>query len=374
VADDPDKHAGSHTSESLEVLSQHRDAWAVETVLFYLHRLVSVGTQSKNASATYRFLAYFSSVTLSRLECLLGDYRASIAALDVIYDPQAELVAVGEDMKSPEELVNGVFPARLSLTYHAGVSYLMLRRYKDSASVLGVICLFMQRGFKTGQLRKIPGSEQFNKLFDRMIALLAILSHTCPKSVVDDIIASIVRDKHGNSLSKIESGEEGYEDLFIFACPKFVNPAVPDYSQALVPGCPAIPYGQDAYKLQVQHFMNEMAAHASIRKMRSYMSLYTSIQVEQLASFNDMKVEAFEPWLTCFKHKMRQLEREKASEGINSNNDKVGTAMDIHYNVVGNVVHVDEAEKTRRFETFFMKQIQNNDDILRQLENIKIEN
>ena len=147
TADDPDKSPAPHVSDALDILSHNRDAWAVETVLFYLHRLVAMGSQS-NASATYRFLAYFSSVTLSRLECLLGDYRASIAALDVIYDPNAEPVAVGEDMKSPEELVNGVFPARLSLAYHAGVSYLMLRRYKDSASMLGVICLFMQRGFK----------------------------------------------------------------------------------------------------------------------------------------------------------------------------------------------------------------------------------
>eukprot|EP00571_Detonula_confervacea_P003376 CAMPEP_0172327414 /NCGR_PEP_ID=MMETSP1058-20130122/59502_1 /TAXON_ID=83371 /ORGANISM="Detonula confervacea, Strain CCMP 353" /LENGTH=544 /DNA_ID=CAMNT_0013044453 /DNA_START=41 /DNA_END=1675 /DNA_ORIENTATION=- len=384
VADDPDKAPNAQTADALDALGQNRDAWAVETVLFYLHRLVAVGTKSKHASATYRYLAYFSSVTLSRLECLLGDYRASIAALDAIYDPAAELVAVGEDMKSPEELVNGVFPARLSLTYHAGVSYLMLRRYKDSASILGGICLFMQRGFKTGQLRKIPGSEQFNKLFDRMVALLAILSHICPISVVDDAIANVVRDKHGNNLSKIEAGEEGYEELFIFACPKFVNPAVPDYSQALKPGCPAIPYGQDAYKLQVQNFMNEMSTYASIRKMRSYMSLYTSIEVEKLASFNDMKVGEFEAWLTCFKHKMRQLERgtvvtsaESASKGVvkgvNSKQDKVGSAMDIHYFVTGNVVHVDEAEKARRFETFFMKQIQNNDDILRQAENIKIE-
>lgn len=147
----------AHIADAIEVLNQNRDAWAIETVLFYLHRLLSVGTSSaKNVSPTYRYLAYFSSVTLSRLECLLGDYRASIAALDVIYNPNAELIAVGggsgggdgENMKSPEELVNSVFPARLSLTYHAGVSYLMLRRYKDSASILGGICLFMQRGFK----------------------------------------------------------------------------------------------------------------------------------------------------------------------------------------------------------------------------------
>jgi translation initiation factor 3 subunit L len=219
-----------------------------------------------------------------------------------------------------------------------------------------------------------------------MIALLAILSHICPTSVVDDAIASVVREKHANNLSKIEAGEEGYEDLFVFACPKFVNPAVPDYARALRPGCPPVPYGQDAYKLQVQHFMTEMAAHATLRKMRSYMTLYTSIEVEKLASFNDMKVEEFGPWLTCFKHKMRQLERGVAvvhgpaeasskgvARGVNSDMDRIGTALDIHYHVSGNVVHVDEAEKTRRFETFFMKQIENNDDILRQLENIKIE-
>ena len=137
-----------HAADAIEVLSQNRDAWAVESVLSYLRRLVSAGTKSGGVAPVYRFLAYFGSVTLSRLECLLGDYRASVSALDVVYDPGAELVAVGEDMKSPEELVNGVFPARLSLAYHAGVSYLMLRRYRDSATVLGGICLFMQRGFK----------------------------------------------------------------------------------------------------------------------------------------------------------------------------------------------------------------------------------
>merc|ERR1712176_524241 len=104
--------------------------------------------------------------------------------------------------------------------------------------------------------------------------------------------------------------------------------------------------------------MNEMAANKTLRKMRSYMSLYTSIDVDQLASFNDMKVDEFEPWLTCFKHKMRQLERGQATtsaenvsrgiaKGVASGHDKMGTAMDIHYYVSGNVVHVDEAEKTR---------------------------
>ena len=156
----------AHILDAIDVLSQNKDAWAVESVLTYLHRLVIAGTTKSSSSSgerstvihpVYRYMAYFASVTLSRLECLLGDYRASITALDVIYDPNAELVAVGEEMKSPESLVNGVFPARLSLTYHAGVSYLMLRRYADSASTLGGICLFMQRGFKVSvDLRSKP--------------------------------------------------------------------------------------------------------------------------------------------------------------------------------------------------------------------------
>jgi translation initiation factor 3 subunit L len=204
-----------------------------------------------------------------------------------------------------------------------------------------------------------------------MIALLAILSHVCPKSVVDDAIATVIREKHSNNLSKIELGEEGYEDLFVFACPKFVNPAVPDYAGALSPGCPAVPYGHDAYKLQVQQFMGEMATHVTLRKMRSYMSLYTSIEVEKLASFNDKKVQEFGPWLTC--SNAESALPGVIRGGVGSDMDRIGLALGIHYHVSGNVVHVDEAEKTRRFETFFMKQIENNDDILRQLGNIKIE-
>ena len=143
---------GPGTADTLDALARDRDAWAVGTVAGYLRRLVAAGTPAA-ASPTYRFLGCFAAVTLSRLECLLGDYRASVAALEPLYDPSAGTVAVGEDMRSLEELVHGVFPARLSLAYHAGVSYLMLRRYKDAASVLGGICLFMHRGFKVSVAR-----------------------------------------------------------------------------------------------------------------------------------------------------------------------------------------------------------------------------
>jgi translation initiation factor 3 subunit L len=190
----------------------------------------------------------------------------------------------------------------------------------------------------------LPGSDQFNKNYDRMIALLAILTHICaPAGLVEDSILRAIREKHGSALSKIDAGEEGYEDLFVFGCPKFVSPSA-----------------EDAYKLQVRQFMKEMSSQHSSRKMRSYMKLYTSINITKLAAFNDMNEEEFRPHLLSYKHRMRQLEED----------GKVGSALDIHYYLVKDMLHVDEAEKQRRFEKFFMTQIQVNADIMRDVEAI----
>ena len=197
---------------------------------------------------------------------------------------------------------------------------------------------------QTGQLRKLPGSDQFSKNYDRMIALLAILTHICPQQgLVEDSIVRTVREKHGSALSKIDAGEEGYEDLFVFGCPKFVSPS-----------------SEDAYKMQVRQFMQEMSSQYASRKLRSYLKLYTSIEVSKLAAFNDMDQAEFLPLLLSYKHKMRQLEED----------GKIGSALDIHYYLVKDMVHVDEAEKQRRFENYFMTQIDQNGDIMKDVEDI----
>merc|ERR1712032_968267 len=192
----------------------------------------------------------------------------------------------------------------------------------------GNICSYMQRGFKTGQLRKLPNFEQNGKLYDRMIALLAILTHVCPVAqsggyLIEDSILRTIREKHGSQLGKIDTasigngagtgntsgssstavGIEGYEELFVYASPKFISCALPDYSQSNKENY------HDAYKTQVKRFMYEMSSQQSSRKVRSYLKLYTSIGVSKLASFNDMDVEKdFLPLLLSYKHKMRQIE------------------------------------------------------------------
>jgi translation initiation factor 3 subunit L len=206
-----------------------------------------------------------------------------------------------------------------------------------------------------------------------MIAFLAILHHITPAARMEDVILKAIRDNHGNQLSKIEAGEEGYEDLFLFAAPKFIHPAVPDYGQPQ----PAT-LSQDVATLQVKQFMSEMSQQQIFRKLRSYMKLYTSIPVTKLAAFNDIKKEEISSYLTSFKHKMRQLENipleddeeddDVAESSAAPLDGKIGSALDIHYYLVGDVVHVDEAEKQRRFETYFLTQIAQSEDILKTLE------
>lgn len=356
----------NNVMEVLNVLSSNRDAWAVETVLFYLHRMVSVGEET--LVPVFKYLGIFASVTLSRLECLLGDYRACLSALLPIKTTKSQISSLTTDEQyfihlTAEEIVLGVFPARLSVAYHAGVSYLMLRKYKDAVKILSDICFFMQRGFKIGHFKNFPASDQFSKLYDRMIALLAILTHVCTvPGLVDESVCKTVRDKHGKQLSKIDSGEVGYEDLFIFACPKFISPAVPDYNNVTTLNTSFGHLGQDAYKLQVKHFIDEMASQHRMRKLKSYMKLYKSISVSKLGRL--VIEDDILPLLLTYKQKMQQT-------GVSGESGEA--PFDVGYFIHDDIIYIEEERKQSSFEHCFISRISQNSQILKDVEGILID-
>jgi translation initiation factor 3 subunit L len=338
--------SGQHSNlvDNLNTLQSSSDAWDVEMVFSYLHRLVQIGAPKADGSPiqpVYSYLSIFSSVALSRLECILGDYTACLQALTPIV-AKADTVIPKEEGATVMEVLNSVFPARLSMAYHAGVSFLMLRRYRDASKTLGDVCAFMQRGFKTGQLRKLPGSDQFNKQYERMLSLLAICMQICPsQGLVEDSIARLIREKHGSKLEAATSYEEWFQS------PKFV----------------AVDPTHSVYRQQVQQFLKGMENEPAGRKLRSYLKLYTSLQVEKLAKFHDMTTsEEFLPLLLSYKARMRQMER---SEGDTYIDGSWKSALDIHCYLEGDMVHVDEAEKQRRFENYFVSQIMQNTEIRR---------
>lgn len=336
-----------HVVENLALMREDaaKDVWSVDTVLYYLHRLVDIGTNPRCTVPAYQYFAIFASVALSRLECLLSDYSASLAALaPVLENSTSKVIKNDQGPKTFTQVIESVFPARLSLTYHAGISFLMLRRYKDASTTVGNLCTFMQRGFKTGQLRQMPNADQLYKNYDRMIALLAICTHICPQSnLVEESIAKTIREKHGAQISK-----EAFTELFVFCAPKFVSPAIPDF---LTSGSI-----DNIYKQQIYLLEQELKDQPDFRTLRSYLKLYTSIPTTKLIKFGNK-----ETTLPSLKLKMRQLE--SADPDIPSlKNASLKSALDIHYYAEkldgsdDEIVHVDEAEKQRRYENYFFGQ------------------
>jgi translation initiation factor 3 subunit L len=422
------KQPSAHLIETLRVLNENKDAWAVESVFYYLQRLIYLGTdrnpslsKKKRMSAAMQYLGVFASVTLSRMECLLGDHTAAIAAVTplmvssthpsfygMIYPPQTGPVTsstsvggaiddvVNPNMmvtlksSTPDDIISSVLAARVSMSYHAGVSFLMLRRYKDAIRILSSMCAFMQRGlFKsvgyvpttvtsqqqgqlgtssptssllpsaTGAYRKylLAGFDQNVKMYDRMLALLAILHHICPVSptLIDDGVLRILLDRHGHQLAKMESGEEVLEDFFMAACPKFVLATVPDYDSAFS-STPITYAAQDAIQAQVKHFVKEVSSASSNRKLRSYMKLYTSISVEKLSR---LMSEDSLPSLLGYKYKLYQTEAQ--------DHPSTELVMDIHFFIHQNIIHVEEEEKRTSFESYFLEKITENGEIMKDL-------
>ena len=141
----------NHLVENLNALSQNKDAWSSDQVMGYLTKLIRVGKASTMPG--YQYLGIFASITLSRLECLLGDYRGCLQAVNSVMNGDISVSQEGE-LSTSVEIVHRVVPARLSYAYHAGVAYLMLRRYKDATRTLGDICSFVQSGFKVRRMHR----------------------------------------------------------------------------------------------------------------------------------------------------------------------------------------------------------------------------
>ena len=91
----------------------------------------------------------------------------------------------------------------------------------------------------------------------------------------------------------------------------------------------------DAYKFQVNHLMNEMSNQHTVMKLRSYMKLYTTINVYQG---------------TRFRGAASFIQTKDTSRECSTDGEVRGSVMDIHYFIKDGIIHVGEAEKQNRCE------------------------
>jgi translation initiation factor 3 subunit L len=184
---------------------------------------------------------------------------------------------------------------------------------------------------KTGQLRKLPNSDQFFKNYDRMLALLALLTHLCP-TTLEESVAKTIREKYGSPK---------VADLFGACSPKFISPQHPNFDVAGP--------SENPIKHQAKVLESTVEGLEAQKELRSYLKLYTCIPVSKLVSFGN------DPLLLLrLKLSSRQLEMEDVNKPSTATHK---SALDIHYFLEdGEIVHIDEAEKQRRFENYFLAQ------------------
>eukprot|EP00177_Eucheuma_denticulatum_P005995 GFKZ01010935.1.p1 GENE.GFKZ01010935.1~~GFKZ01010935.1.p1 ORF type:complete len:533 (+),score=63.75 GFKZ01010935.1:240-1838(+) len=352
------------TPEEIDYLRDNSYIWNVQTVLSLLHYLVnksniipwllSGGEPSGSSDPDsetfdistlpiYRYIGYFSIIGLLRVNTLLGDYRLALMVLQPL------------DFELPSALFTHVTACHVSIYYYMGFCYIMLRRYEDAIRVFSATVLQIGR-IKHNHTRSYQ-YEQINKRHDQMLALLALCIALQPIQV-DESMMVMVREKAGDRLPRLRQGEpQAFEDLFNYASPKFICPAPPDYSVI-----------EDTYmeaaKLQSRLFMEEVKSQLLLPEIRSYLKLYTTIEIEKLAALMDVDEDTFRSHLHALKHKSWTFCGNFARPPLEGD---FKTASDVGFHIERNVVHISDTRQSSRYGEYFIQNIGKLDNLYSQL-------
>ncbi|KAJ3043764.1 hypothetical protein HDV00_004170 [Rhizophlyctis rosea] len=350
------------SEDELELLKERPDVWNVHNVLNVLYSLIQksrINEQllvSKNGGdmleaagefgsrPLYRMLGYFSIIGLLRVHCLLGDYVLALRTMDNV-----ELNKKG--------LFARVTACHVTTYYYVGFAYMMMRRYSDAIKAFAHILLFISRT-KQYHTRSYQ-YEVISKKSEQMYALLAMCVALSPQRI-DENVHTLMREKYGDHLTKMQRGEEGlatFDELFNFACPKFISPVPPNYD---VPVNTA--HVPTVHQLKI--FLNEVRSQLLVPTIRSFLKLYTTLGVDKLAAFLDVSPEEVRTLLLVFKHKTRQRRWENGSviEG------EFGPTSDLDFHLKQDLVYIAESKVGRRVGDWFIRHINKFEDIVANME------
>jgi len=352
------------TEEEISMLQDCQGVWDTYTVLQYLHALETksqivahlnkLDAGSKSAQHEdlnlFQMLGYYSVIGLLRMHCLLGDYRLALKQLDPI------------DI-SRRGLLGRVMACHITTYYYMGFAYLMSRRFIDAIKALSNILLYINR---TKQYHtRSAAYDIIVKKNEQMFALLAILVSLCPYRLEENL-QSLLREKYAEKVQRMGRGESlVYEEIFQFACPKFVTPAPPNYEESNPENS-----NQEATKLQCSLFLNMVKQAANHNTMRSYLKLYTTIPTSKLAKFLNWSDERFRQEILSLKHKSN----EQVWNGGSATDGVWATSSDVDFYIDEEMVHVAESKVVRKFGDFFIRHINKFEEIIDDLnESRKIE-
>ncbi|KAG0454651.1 hypothetical protein HPP92_023943 [Vanilla planifolia] len=352
------------TDEELQLLKQYDQAWNVYGVLNYLQALVEKsmiiqilerekdGLEQFSATDGYdydggsnvlKMLGYYSMIGLLRVHCLLGDYHTGLKCLVPIDISQQGVYTI-------------VIGSHISAIYHYGFANMMLRRYVEAIREFNKMLSYILKYKQYHQ--KSPQYDQILKKNEQMYALLAICLSLCPQTkLIEENVSIQLKEKYNDKMLKMQRyDEEAYavfDELFSYACPKFITPSVP----AL--GSPS----QTSIRLQLKLFLYEVKQQQLLGGVRSFMKLYSTISLSKLANYMEVDEATLRTILMTYKHKMHAVD----------SNGKIVSNSDVDFYINDGIVHVVEAKSPKQYGDYFLRQILKFEEMIGELDRVKLD-
>lgn len=338
--------------EDLRTLESNKAVWTIKEVMGTLKALTRAGNSGNNQTLHVQF-GYFASIERARLECLLGDYSESLAAISHI------------SLGDRAELYNTLPSVHVNLFYHAGLCYLMLRRYSDAIATLGEIALFISRLLKPGNTNNARGLEpQMKKMLDKILALTGICFNLSPGSRLDDQVRELAENKFPEKMRRLANGDvQTFVDMFEMTGPKFISPVVPDFA-ASIAGEKTSNKCQDVYSTQVYVFKQEVVQQIAVLKLRSYLRLYASIELPKLARFSELSEADLLCQVQSYKHRLLQATAATPNKRTSSS--------DVHFFLTKTSLNIEtsssKSDKQRQAERYFLAGIRRHAELITDVE------
>ncbi|KAF5392196.1 hypothetical protein D9757_001522 [Collybiopsis confluens] len=432
--------AKSKTDDELMMLADGASVWSSYSVLNVLYSLIQKSKinefivalrekQGKEGARTaeeiaesispytalplYRTLGYFSVLGLLRVHVLLGDFTLGLKVMDQVGDFLLGGSGFGAKPNKSSLTALPTLPAtHVSTHYYVGFCYMMLRRYPDAIRTFVTVLNFFQR---MQRMRGYAGYErkdqydQIAKTADRTLALYAMCHSLVlpgsPFTRLDDSITNTAKERYGEQMSRMSRGGadalSAFEELFLYACPKFINANSPPYNDpdAIANILNADPEeaseATDPTHRHLRLFLSSAAAQSPLPTLRSFLHLYTSLTTEKLTSFLDLakisepakedgegdeaEEEAIQEMMV-FKQSSRSLSRvvpvqgktDKGKEasplgvtikGSLLEGDMISTS-DLNFVIDDNTIHIAESTVGRRYAGWFIKNTERSQRVL----------
>jgi translation initiation factor 3 subunit L len=341
------------TAEEILSLKENHKMWNIHSVLNVLYSLIAksnINPQLESALAgetpapgdfgghsLYMELGYYGLIGLLRIHTQLGDYHQALQSVSNVQLSKKVLA------------VTRVPAAHISLYYFVGFCYFMMRRYKDTVRTFSNIIVFIQRAKQHFQ----PKSYQLDlvlKQNEQMLSILAMLISLSPQHVDEVVNSQLKHERYMDKMTKMQKGDlKTFEEMFTFACPKFMSPIPPDYD--------SLPenYNKEPTRYQCSLFLADVEQQLILPTIRSYLKFYTTMPISKLASFMEVDEPTLREQLLRFKHKTRTLV--STTKGVKHLSGELQSSSDLDFYIDGDMIHIADTKVARRYGDFFIRQI-----------------